>query len=206
MKSLFKFLILGVLLMAACTSCTGRRGAEAPKAKVYLDKGVALFTPTSFGRGCPIKTGDEPGSIVTARHLLAKSSSAGGFFDAYWSDQQGRSGYATLQGVSYAVDGATLHATGIQPFPVKTGKPTKDLYFFDYDYQNKETAFKSTLRTGKLIRLIGGYIIMDMAPSGGSSGGCIYNDQDEAIGIVVWSITLDNEEKIGIGVQFPEGW
>jgi len=202
MKSPLKLLLIGILLTSACTSCAGRQGAEAPKPRVYIDRGVSLFTPFGFGKGCPLEE-----KIVTARHMLADPSRPGKFSDANWSDQYDRSGGAVLSAVSYAVDGAVLHPDGIpKPFPVKTGRPTKELYFFDYNYESAESAFDSVLRKTKLLKLVGGYIIMDIAPSSGASGGCIYNDQDEAVGIVVWSITLNNEEKVGIGVQFPEGW
>lgn len=202
MKSSLKLLLIGILLTSACSSFAGRQRAEAPNPRLYIDKGVALFTPFSFGKGCPLE-----GKIVTARHILVDPIRPGMFSNATWSDQYGRSGGAVLSAVSYEVDGAILHPDGIpKPHPVKTGRPTKGLYFFDYNYESPETAFDPVLRKTKLLKLVGGYIIMDVAPSSGASGGCIYNDQDEAVGIVVWSIILNNEEKIGLGVQFLEGW
>lgn len=189
-----------LLLLLVLTACAPRGSRLAPP-EIPKDTSVALFTPSGYGRGCPVT-----GVIVTARHVLKKRGQPG-FYSAWWSDRHGRGGAANFHGASEAVDGAILQPEGPQPRRLPVGTPTDDLYFFDLERKTVKNAFTSVLRRAKLVRLIGGYIIFDAAPSQGASGGCLYNSKHEAVGIVVWTIQLEGGKgAVGVGVQFPTEW
>ena len=194
-----KALLSLALLLTLCSSCGGtRRFVEPPPVPVY-DTSVAVFTPVGFGRGCPVRD-----HIYTAQHVLRTPWN--NFTGAWWSDRHGNNGAAKFESASAVVDIAMLHAQGSSsPANVTVGKPGTAIYFFDYDYSSVETAFDSLLRRGSLLKRIGGYVVFQPAPSKGASGGCLYNKDGEAIGIVVWSIPL-SELRVGLGVQFPKEW
>ncbi len=194
---------LALLILAttlACSSCGGtRRLSEPPPVPVY-DTGVAIFTPMGFGRGCPVRD-----DIYTAQHVLRTPMRS--FTGAWWSDRHGNNGPAKFMTYNTMVDVAMLHAVGSSsPANVTIGKPGTEIYFFDYDYSSPETAFDSILRRGSLLKRAGGHLIFQPSPSRGTSGGCLYNKKGQAIGIIVWSIEMEDESRVGLAVQFPKEW
>lgn len=197
MKPLLKLAVLALLVSAACSSCASKSTRALNPARRKVDKGVAVFTPSGFGRGCPVS-----GFIMTARHVVQKPR-FDGYYDAWWSDSFGNDGSAALHSTSNAVDAAALLPDGpMYPVQVTIGKPTvgEEVYWFDYDY--KDTRMTTRLRRAKLLRRVGGHLILSESATSGASGGCIFNRKGEAIGIMVWVLRGD----IGIGLQFPKEW
>ena len=200
MKKLLGLLACLTMLSIGCSGCAGRN-IEPQVEMVIPNQGVALFTSYGFGRGCPVV-----GVIATASHVLSTSYYNKTYGDAWWSDQFGGNGFARRVGVDTAVDGAILEAVGPSPTSIPIGDVTETLYFYDYDYSTKEDAFSLTLQRATLVREIGGHIIFDVSPAHGSSGGCLFNDVGDAVGIVVWIIGTDDAEHVGVGLRFPEDW
>ncbi len=145
------------------------------------------------------------GVIVTAAHVVY----AGPLkppYDAWWSDRLGNDGHAKTDWVSNAIDVAIMVPEYKGPVSIKVGTATTQLYFFDYNFSNTEDAFTSVRRETKLVRRIGGRLILEISPSQGASGGCIYNSKHEAVGIVVWGLEMHDESWVGVGVEFPKEW
>lgn len=194
MRSLLIFATLVLVAFAACSACS-KSAAVGDAPGVIENPGVALFTPVGIGRGCPVG-----GAIRTARHVLEKETHQG-FYSAAWS-QGDLNGLAQFAAMSDFVDGAVLEPLGQPPVMVPIGLPTKDLYFYEYSYANRRHAFRNKRRSAKLIREVARYVIFSPAPSPGASGGCLFNDRGEAIGIVVWGFEMNNADEVGVGLLF----
>ena len=199
MRPSLKLSILALLVSAACSSCAGKSVGVVNRAS-RVDQGVSVFTPTGFGRGCPVN-----GMIITARHVVTNPKN-GETTNAWWSDSSGNDGYAKIYSVSDAVDGAALVPEGPQyPVNVRLGKPVvgEEVYWFNYNYGRDSLA--SQMQRAKLVRRVGGHLVMSEGATEGASGGCIFNRKGEAIGIIVWVLRFPSND-IGIGLQFPKEW
>jgi len=195
-----KLAILALLLSAACSSCAHNVGD--PFLAPPQDRSVYVFTPEGFGRGCPVD-----GLIVTARHLVKIAGPFPGSYNASWSDNYGHSGYATTVFVNNFQDVAGLTVNGPQ-YPVEAriarSKVKEEVFWYEYDYV--DDPMRSTLRRAILTRRVGRHLILSEAPNDGASGGCVFNQKGEAIGIIVWRLPFEESEDVGIGLQFPEEW
>jgi len=85
---------------------------------------------------------------------------------------------------------------------VTLGPLTEELIWYEYNYKSTKNAFRATLRRAKLLRVIGEHVIFDKAPREGASGGCLWNTNGEAVGIVIWAF----DQRVGVGLLFPEEW
>lgn len=190
---------LAAILLTFTTLTGCAKSVNMPDAPPIPYDSVELFTPYGWGQGCPVD-----GKIYTARHVL--EAKRGVYTHASWGDRHGNGGLASLIETSDFVDGAVLQPLKQFPMPVEVGPLTEDLYFFDFSYENSEDAFTPVVRRAKLVRPIAGrMVVFAPSPTPGASGGCLFNNNGEAVGIVVWGLPMEKYgDSVGLGLRFPE--
>ena len=187
-------LLLSLLCLVGC----GKPQHLSPLPPPVENPTVALFTPKSYGHGCPVG-----GDIVTARHIVELVP--GKFLNAQWSNSEGLQGQAELREVSSFGDLAFLRPKGPKPKMLRKAKPIvgQPLTFWQYDYSTPGNVFREVRRVGVVVRLLGGYIVVDTPPKPGASGSCMVTTDGEVVGILVWGLITEDGQAVGVGVQLP---
>jgi len=190
-----RFLIASALFLNACSACAPRGPAVLPGIPLEIDPSISIFTPDGGGgHACPVA-----GGVVTARHVMWDEFNKK-FLGASWS-YQGQRGAAFVVGESQFQDVVVIELSGgeVHYLPMgalpEVGDP---VYWFEYDFRTKKNAYRARRRTGSVLRLVGGHIIIDSEPVPGASGTCLINAKGEAVGIVVAAIEADDGGVVGI--------
>jgi len=166
-----------------------------PDIPFEIDPSISIFTPDGGGgHACPIE-----GGVVTARHVMWDEYNKK-FLGASWS-YQGQRGAAFIVDESPYKDIVEIELSGGTVTYLKMGTlPEIDdpVFWFEYDFRTKKNAYRARRRTGNVLRLVGGHIIIDAEPVAGASGTCLINAAGEAIGIIVASIETADGGVVGI--------
>jgi len=145
----------------------------------------ALFTQPGLGHGCAVD-----GLALTNNHVVLDD--VGEPMGFRYSFTGGPSGHGFVDASATTADIAILELAnppGI--YAVRAMEPPNvgdTITWVEYDWREPADAFKDRHRSAKVLRLVGGAIIMDEVPVSGASGGCAYNAAGEVVGLVTFSI------------------
>lgn len=71
------------------------------------------------------------------------------------------------------------------------------IFWFEYDKQ-----FKKKRVDSKVVEVIAGHLVTKIPFARGASGGCIFNEDNEVVGIPVWRFSIG----VGVGVMLTKKW
>lgn len=187
-----------IFSVVACTQCASRI-AKTPEVRPLVPLDVTLFTPLGFGRGCPVN-----GVILTARHVVEPKYGETPL-DASWGDRLGHSGFAKTLMVNSAADMALLQPKGpVVPQQLPMGEVTERVYFFSYTYTAGPNVFKSEGHWATILHRTARHAMLDIEPTEGSSGGCLFNERGEVIGVIIWGLNMRDGGSYGIAALIPQ--
>jgi hypothetical protein len=148
---------------------------------------MAVFGNKGNAHACPVN-----GTILTAEHVT-KAGTRG----LHWSDQYGSEGTLTFMPPDDPRDIVVLRVDkGDTPVYNELGpRPKKDdkIYWYHYNGDMADDRIET-----KVVNTRGGHIFAKKAPEHGASGGCVYDEQNRVVGIVVWGMHVRASVVAGI--------
>ncbi len=206
-----KKLIVSMLAITAL-SCAPKiltRGAPSPR---NGDAAIQLFGRFAVGHACPCD-----GLILTAAHvahpLYLRQGFRGEPISYAWSDHMGNSGYL---GSAYLMLSRDLGVLSV--LTVLSGTPhyyrhaTEEpalgerVRWVEYDYRGSREAYAPRHRTANVVRLVAGHLILGSGATPGASGACLFNAQDQVIGIMVGRQRVGVNEYVSVAVSVAGPW
>jgi hypothetical protein len=192
--------VIGTMLFALVMASP----TEADDERVY-DSGavLALVGRHAIAHACPVG----PQHALTAAHVT----------DIRWYDddaplvpyryenENGEFGLAVPLSVYTASDTGWVRLSSALSmwYRYADGPPEigSRVYWVEYDVHNKKNALKAKYEDAKVINVVAGNIFVDRAPIPGSSGGCVWNENGEIVGIVsaAWKISKDYRSDFNVG-------
>ena len=196
------------MLLIGLTSCAGRGASSVPDLAhdsliPQPAQVMSLIGRWGLAHACPV---DE--HILTAAHVAARMGTDYGQYPMSYVYQQGaKSGLLTPSQdhpPSTFVDLAwfDVNLGDVPDFNprAKTVSIGEKVYWFEFDYSRKKVLRKEKIES-KVSHVIAGHLSTDRPFTRGASGGCIFNEAGEVVGIPIWRIGYG-----GVGVQLTEQW
>ena len=186
--------LLLIVAMVFITACAGKTVvinapeiANAPA--VNTDKTLQLVGRSGIAQACPVE-----GIVYTAAHVVQYESDDGkpGTWVAghAFSTEEGNEGTVVPAYINAIRDIAVLYVKSGAVNYYKLGSTPKNndrVYWREYDFD--DIVLDKMLAESQVVHLLAGHIIMADAPRQGASGGCLFNEEGEVIGITVWSVS-----------------
>lgn len=208
MKKLGSLLVF-LISLGACGACSGKSDAVAvvkvtTHEQENVDQSLAIFTAYGSGHGCAVE-----GNIFTAQHVMRRRGTTVDLDEAAWSDAAGRYGYARVTSRRTAKDLVALEAVGssepeyhVLASPAKVGDP---IFWVDYNFTSAKVAYDPVFRTARIQKRIAQHYILTDTPKQGASGGCLFDINGRALGVIAWGLKMYNGEEVGAAVEIlPE--
>lgn len=86
-------------------------------------------------------------------------------------------------------------------------EPGEKVYWYEYHFASTKKFMVQEKRTAKVVHTVAGYIVFDKGPEGGASGTCLVDENDQVVGIVVWSFEVrGSTKKVGLAVDITGEW
>ena len=163
---------------------------------------ITLIGYNGQGHACPVED-----RVYSARHLLESRFSWGLEMNRFmWADGDGGVGWARAIHVDRYQDIGLLEVQKGEPKYYKEGLMPKvgdKVWYVNFEEEG-DRAFLDDPTTAVISHMRAGYIFFkDEAPRFGSSGSCLLNSANEAIGVVVWGIG-GKEKEGGAAVLLPD--
>jgi len=187
-------------------------GAVSSSSKDLVDVSHT-FRISAFGgaaHGCAVN-----GVTLTNRHVVDKRNSileplALFKFRYDFFENANRSGVGQSLLVSPFSDLATVQLDQVPPFGyAKLGAEPKigdRIRWVEFDFRKAENAYKPRGRSGKVIAIFAGQIVLKTEAIEGASGGCAYNDANEVVGLMSYKRQAEDDEWVTVVVGFYGGW
>lgn len=229
--------VLSALLALALTSCAGWGPLNSPLFRFTSDQAespsvipqpaqiMSLVGRFGFAHACPTE-----GRVYTAAHVAATvpRGTRKQFPSSYAWQQGDREGLVTASRYP-----APSQFADVAFLDVVTGKPEMMLraaevnvgervYWYEYNFSNKDEMLDLVLRESVLTKLVAGHFVTEDSFTQGASGGCVFNDRGEVIGIISFRLRVMNqartkaeissglsrsgEQWVGVGVLLSDGW
>jgi hypothetical protein len=175
--------------------------------KYHIDtsKVMHLFGIGGVAHACPVE-----GQILTARHVSARTLPTGQTYGLAFSwSNNGDYGEAVHYQAATARDLSKLRLmSGQTSYYNKSSKDPQAgeyVYWVEYNLRDKDKAFVPRTRRAKVMHTIANHVVFDELPVKGASGGCIFNAENEVIGILVWGVETGYNDGVGVGVLITRG-
>jgi hypothetical protein len=207
-KKMRRLLICFVAL--AAYACAGRSPSVVTSDHYKNTKGVMhLIGRYTIGHACPCD-----GMILTAAHVAHPLYLRLGYQSETilysWSDDLGNDGYTSSAFLYLSRDLGELKVIAGTPSFYRHAElepePGSVLHWIEYDYQAKTKAYAPIRREAHLVRNLAGHLIINKTPVRGASGSCLFNSENDVVGIVVWSVRVGVSDYIGIAVSISGPW
>jgi len=171
------------------------------------------FRISAFGgaaHGCAVN-----GMTLTNRHVVDKRNSvleplALFKFRYDFFKNANRRGVGQSLLVSPFSDLATVKLDQAPPFGfAKLGPEPKvgdRIRWVEYDFRTDKNAYKPRGRSGKVISVFAGQIVLKTEAIEGASGGCAYNDENEVVGLMSYKREMEDDNWVTVVVGFYGEW
>lgn len=175
-------------------SCAGRKidvdtvEKVDPDFPVNADGVMRIFTKDGFAHACPAD-----GIIWSAGHVIEREGPFRTLLRDYtWSDERGGFGYLEGYLTLPTMDLGVFHLSSGDPAYYAIAKelpePGDRLYWIELDYSGIGNLFLAKKRSAEFVRIISKHMVMDELPNKGASGGCLFNEDNDVVGIVTWRL------------------
>ena len=183
--------VLSAVVLATSLGCAARGAtitAGLPTETDFVPYAMQLAGLVSLSSACPIKK-----DVYTASHVVLPWMEAATFQELgySWSTPSGLRGYLNPLSTGTHRDLSTMELAMSNDLPkfwkAAAALPSEGdrVRWVEYD-ESPEAQLAPVQREAHVLRTIGGYVQFDVEPAAGSSGGCLWNDSDEVVGVVVW--------------------
>lgn len=199
-----------LFIVTAAAVMLGTGGAMSADVEIDMDGVLDLIGKYTAGHACPVYDG----YALTAAHVIDVRWEDRNFplIPYRFSNEKGDYGLAQPLTVFAHADIGWLK---LLPGPVgsyemseRTPKEDDKVFWVEYETGKKNEAFKAKRRDAKIINVVAGHLFLDQAPISGASGGCLFNEYGEVIGIVTagWKIGNAYEPNVGEAVAVYGDW
>lgn len=194
--------LIALLIQFACAGAN--LSFEAPEVNaVDTTKTLQLMGRGGIAHGCPVD-----GIIFTAAHVAQFENDEGipiGPVPGYaFSTEEGGEGYVKVSAVNQVRDIAVLSLQSGDVSYYKLGATPEagdTVYWREYDFE--EVALAEVFVETTVEHIVAGHVVTTDYPNQGASGGCLFNEEGEVIGIVVWSLMSGGVSVSITGVWHP---
>ena len=193
---MIKNLIVSFFLAFGCAKAPS---AISPQDFVSERPSISLIGKYGMGHACAVN-----GKILTASHVAAPMKNGKEAPQWYtWSDVV-RGGWMKFKMASSARDLAMMESDiGDTPRYHKLALNAiagEKVYWYQYNYGHKKV-LQVSKREAIIERTIAGHIVTSNPPIKGASGGCLFNEAAEVVGIITWAFTHG-----GVAVNLTGQW
>lgn len=99
--------------------------------------------------------------------------------------------------VNHVLDLATIELEGAPWIEIATGFESGDkVYWYEFEFNDVGRFMSERKREAKVLRVVARHIFLDKSPKPGASGACLFNEEEQVLGIMVWSL------RVGQGSRF----
>ncbi len=200
--------IVSVLLLmfgiAGCVSCATSSFDIQPERFP-----LALFGKHGAAHACPVATQALGNIVVSAGHVLWKEIILDGqIVDIerlyLVEDSDGNIGrmlpvvnhnYSDIGIMRVSLEDVNYYPEALQ---ISVGE---DVHWWEYSYETAATAYMPSERSATIMNGLAGYIFFDESPLPGASGTCLFNENDEVLGVVSFYQIMDDETELGGAVS-----
>jgi hypothetical protein len=159
-----------------------------------------------LAHACPIG----PDVVVTSAHVIDIKPFDGDVpLFPYSFSTETQEGWVRPVAASVTSDIAIMEPTkpldAYYPIATVRPKPGDKVFWVGYSYKRKE-GLQETRFDATVVGVLAGHIIADEMPLPGSSGGCVLNENEEAVGIVSWDVSADDGKGFLVGPAVFSPW
>jgi len=190
-----KFIFTALIVML------GTVAGISGETEVNTDGVLELSGRFSVAHACPVSDT----YVLTAAHVTDLRPNDRNFplYPYRFSNQSGDYGIAIPVSVFTEVDLGWMRVrkplTHYYKMSERTPKVDDEITWVDYNFDKKGKALQPDIRTARIVTISAGHFIVDDGPVSGSSGGCVWNEYGEVIGIVSSAWTIGSNYKPNAG-------
>jgi hypothetical protein len=170
----------------------GTSAVMSSDSEVNMDGVLMLAGRHNLGHACPL---DENYALTAAHVIDIRPFDKGQpLYPFRYETLSGDIGIA-VGGLAYAsadIGWMKLSSPVSIVYPMAKSAPKREdkVFWLEYEMDDKKKAFESKRKEAKVLRSFSGQVVFDEAPEGGASGGCLFNESGEVVGIVssAWAI------------------
>jgi len=210
--------LASALLALTFTSCAGGSTPMPDQASPSVHEPSAqvmsLIGRFGLAHACPVE-----GRIITAAHVATHITSGYQQYPVNYVYQQGAlKGFLAPIGPPLSSRDISQMVVDIGDQPIYNPMAEKveagaGVYWFEYEYSSMEDMLRQVRRNAVVNRLVAGHVVFNAEPTAGSSGGCLFNEADEVVGIISFGLLVDGSEYkrkgaeyAGVAVNYTREW
>ena len=168
-------------------------GVQAALASNYpAPQTFAIVTgDMSIGHGCAVN-----GLTITNHHMVDKYNKDGDLETVFFRYEfpGGGTGWGKSVKVSKNADLAVVSLDAPPPFGFAELGPKPEIgdkvYWVEYNFEDPDEAMRRVERRAEVSNVVAGYITADKEVVPGASGGCVYNEAGQVVGLVTFGMGL----------------
>jgi hypothetical protein len=202
-------LLIPLFALFAVSLCPPCFAGDEKKESPYV---FEIQQMTGGAHGCAVN-----GLVLTNRHVVDPRRG----MDLWTKDlpqiffryefPDGTIGRGNSQWVSLYADFAILSLDkeppqGYAPLAQEGPKVGDKVYWWEYDFRKVKDVLQPRRREGTVVNLVAGNVLLETEAERGASGGCAFNEDGEAVGLLTFKVnTKDLKEAAGV-VSFWGFW
>ncbi len=166
---------------------------------LFAASAIFLSTRYTMGSACPIA----PNLALTAAHVIdpAPLNKDAPLVSGFWSNPNiGAAGSFTNPVLLFGADIALIEGDFKEFFPIAKEAPKLGdiLMIQGFDWRKRARIFAPRIWKVKAQYRAGRMLSISENPEIGSSGTCVLNEASEVVGIMVWNMKADDDNRAGI--------
>ena len=198
-------------VMTAFIVLLGTTAAMSGDSEIDMDSVMHSIGRFGTAHSCPIG----PSIAITAAHVIDPRWYDPDFklMPLRFSNDAGDIGVLMPAGVHSETDIGWMRISSrneVKYYEIAEHGPSIEdkVYWIEYNFKKSRDAFRTERREAKVTRIVAGHIFTEDAPTGGASGGCVFNESGKVIAIVSagWSIGFTHEPNVGMFVSIYGPW
>ncbi|HLC23986.1 MAG TPA: serine protease [Dehalococcoidia bacterium] len=202
MKILGPILLLGLIL-----GCSSRAVVVQPaeQGRESLSLSLALIGRFGLAHSCPVD-----GLVLTAAHVAVHRDMFGNETPNSYLWEQGPingllTGYVPLASRDLAQ--LLPDSESLPPMASRADSgPSQGESVYWQQFNMVSDPMRQEIQRGRVTDIGPGHFAFEPEPKDGASGGCIFNETGEVLGIVVWSLGDNSLSRDGVAVTLTGQW
>jgi len=202
MKILGPILLLGLIL--GCSS-RGTVVQPAEPEKEFLSLSLALIGRFGLAHACPVD-----GLIITAAHVAVNRDMFGNETpNSYPWEQGDKNGFLTGYAPLASRDMAQLLPDS-ESLPLMASRavlgPSQGEAIYWQQFNMDSNPMRQEIQRGRVTDVGPGHFAFEPEPKNGASGGCVFNELGDVLGVVVWGLGENFASRDGVAVTLSGKW